>query len=121
MIHQIQEYLRKPVVWINLLLAVLFNLITWGMLLINITPQDNLITLHYTVDFGVDKVGKWSQTLLIPAFGLLVIIVNSAFALYFEKRAKVVRNVFLVMTVVLSVLLFLAALLLVIANLPTQI
>ena len=121
MIHQIQEFLRKPAVWINLLLALLFNLITWGMLLINMTPQDHLITLHYTVDFGVDKVGEWSETLLIPVFGLFLILVNAGFAFYFEQRAKIVKNFFLVMTVILSILLFLASLLLVIANLPAQI
>jgi hypothetical protein len=121
MIHQVQEFLRKPVVWINLLLAVLFNLVTWGMLLINMTPQDHLITLHYTVDFGVDKVGKWSETLLIPTFGVLLILINSGFAMYFGQKAKIVRNFFLVLTVILSILLFLSSLLLVIANLPAQI
>lgn len=121
MMHQIQEYLKKPIVWINLLIAALFHLITWGILFINFNPSDSLITLHYTVDFGVDKVGSWNEVFLFPAFGLLVILTNLGFSYFFDQKANVLRNFFLGMMVIISLLVFLATLLIVIANLPAQI
>ena len=113
-----QQFFRRPIVWVNLVLAVLINLGTWSILLTNITPGPDLIVLHYTMYFGVDLLGRWSESLFIPAFGSLLIIVNTLFARYFINRTHVVSYFFLVLTPIYELLLFFAAMFLIVANLP---
>ena len=121
MIHLWQQFFRRPIVWIPLLSALLLNLATWVILLIHVSPQPDLIVLHYTLYFGVDMVGEWKEAFLIPAFGLILMIVNTLFARYFEVRSRVVSYFFLVLTPILELFILLSVIFLVLANLPTEI
>lgn len=121
MVHSLQEFLSKPIVWITLSLALFFHLSTWGIIFLNFSPQDTLITLHYTMYFGVDKVGTWKEAFAIPLFGLIVLITNIGFAWYFDQKAKLIRNFFVVLTTIFSFLILLAMILVIIANLPVAI
>lgn len=116
-----RQFFSKPIVWINLGLAGLFNLINWAILLLNVKPQSDLIVLHYTLYFGVDLVGKWTESFLIPAVGLLLIGVNTIFAHYLMERSRVASYFFLVLLPVLEVTLLFASIFLIIANRPAQI
>lgn len=121
MLHSWQQFIRKPIVWGSSGLAVIFNLIAWGILFLNISPQQDIIVLHYTLYFGVDKVGQWGEALYLPAIGLFVLLVNIFFAFYLEKRSRHLATVFLIMSAILQFLLLFAVIFLVLANLPSQI
>lgn len=116
--QQWQQFFRRPAVWITTGAAGLINIATWLILLINIKPQTNLIVLHYTVYFGVDLVGGWLEALLIPAFGLVVLLTNLLIAAFFAERYRVASYFFLILTPVIELLLLLAAVFVIIANLP---
>lgn len=117
------RFLRRPYVWISLLLAVLFDFTTWLVLFRNLRLSFNegLIVLHYSLYYGVDLVGTAGEAFFIPVFGLFLIIVNFAFAFYFIERTKIVSLFFLILTPVFESILLAAAIFLVIANLPVTI
>lgn len=121
MFHEWRQFFHQPIVWVSLVLALICNLVTWGILLYNIRPQENLVVLHYTLYFGVDKVGQWVEALLLPSLGLLLIAINVLFAAYLSKRAKVASHFFLATTPIHQILLFFAALFIIIANISTKI
>ncbi len=121
MLHSWQQFIRKPLVWITSGLAFVFNLITWGILLLNITPQQDLIVLHYTLYFGVDKLGQWKEAFSLPAFGLFLILLNLYFAYYLENKSRHLSTVFLFMSTILQFLIFFSVMFIVLANLPSQI
>lgn len=108
-------------VWIPLAVSGLLNAATWVLLLVSIKPQSQLIVLHTNVYFGVDRVGHWSKALLIPVFGLLVMAVNLILSKFSHERELIFGYFFLVCIPVLQLLLLLAAVFLVIANLPVAI
>lgn len=116
-----QSFFRRPIVWIPLAVSAVLNLGIWGLLLVSIKPQSQLIVLHYTASFGVDRVGHWSQTLVIPALGLSFIVVNTVLAKWSDDRDLVFFYFFLFLTPVLEVLLLAAAAFVVIANLQSTI
>lgn len=121
MMNEWQQFIRHPVAWINLALAVFFNLASWGILLLNISPTPDLIVLHYTLYFGVDMVGSWAESLLIPLAGVWLIIVNTLFAQYFFKKNHIVSMFFLIMTPILEFVFLFAAIFLIIANQPAPV
>lgn len=121
MIHRWKQFFRRPIVWIPLLLALLLNLAAWVLLLIHVSPQPDLIVLHYTLSFGVDMLGRWSEAFLIPALGLILMVANTFFARYFEERSHITAYFFLVMTPVVELIILLSIIFLVLANLPAGI
>ena len=58
---------------INLGLNLLIWLFVW---FINAGSGQNLIKLHYNVDFGVDLIGEVGQLFTIPLLGLIIIFIN---------------------------------------------
>lgn len=60
-------------------LAVLLglNLLDWlAAYAINKNVSQNLIVLHYNVDFGVNLIGGAKKIYLIPLLGLIIILIN---------------------------------------------
>lgn len=60
-------------------LAVLLglNLLNWfAAYAINKNVSQNLIVLHYNVDFGVNLIGGAKKIYLIPLLGLIIILIN---------------------------------------------
>ena len=108
-------------VWFPIGLAGLLNILTWIVLLVNITPQNELIVLHYSVYFGVDRVGTWYETLWIPIFGVLLFIINTGFSFFFIDKHKIVSKFFLYLSPFYQLLLLFVAIFIVLANAPATI
>ncbi len=118
MLEQWQQFLGRPPVWITLISAAFFNLASWGILLLNITPREEQIILHYTLSFGVDRVGMWYEAFFLPLLAFILLLVDLCFAKYLFRRSRIASFFFLISGAVFQLLAFLAALFLVIANLP---
>lgn len=116
-----QQFLRRPLVFITVGLAALINFATWTILLIRMSQQTGSVVLHYTVYFGVDLVGSWQQSLLLPAFGLLILCFNAAAAKAFDDTQKLFSHFFLVLTPMFELLLLFAAIFIILANIPAGI
>lgn len=78
---------KDPVVTSLLLIAVFGNIVGW--LLVGQAEQAQaFIPWHYTVYFGIDRVGLWWQLTVYPAFAAAVLLLNVLLAagLYHQRR-----------------------------------
>lgn len=66
------------------------------------------VPLHYNIHIGVDTVGPWWRIFLVPAIGLIVMIVNVLLARYMWTRDPALAHIVGVATLALQVALFVA-------------
>jgi hypothetical protein len=81
-----------------------------------IRPTDAQIFLHYSVLFGVDRVGKWWEVYRIPATGLGIFVTNTLLALAVYRQNNAMAYVLLLMSLLTQVFLVVAAILVVFLN-----
>jgi len=63
------------------------NFFIWmAVYLININVSQDLVVLHYNVDFGVDLIGGVKRLFIIPTLGLIVILTNGTLLFSFCRR-----------------------------------
>ena len=77
--------------WLVILMF-LGNIINWLILLVFLKPATENIILHYNVYFGVDMTGKRSLAYIMPAVGLLLIMINSYLAGYFHRNNETIAG-----------------------------
>ena len=104
---------RDKLIFIPLIFCGLFIIVGWILVLMFFWSIMDYVILHYNIYFGISSLGRWPMLLLMPASGLLVIIVNYFLSLYFYLKDKLL-SYFLVMTALAYNALVLAALILII-------
>lgn len=75
------------------------------------------IPLHYNIHFGVDSLGPWWKMFLYPAFGALVLIVNTILAMTIFEKDRVLRNLLLMTSIAVNVVIAIAMVFVVLVNL----
>jgi hypothetical protein len=72
-------------IYLGVLIAV--NSAIW-MVVYYITTKvtQDLVVLHYNVDFGVDLVGDVGNMYMIPATGLVILVINLLLVFLFSKQ-----------------------------------
>lgn len=99
-----------------LVVSGLFNLSTWLYLGLAIKPRPEAVFLHYTVHFGVDLSGPWSQIFFLPLLGLILILINFIVAYFIYDQNKNLSRLIAIATVALEVFLFTEAIFLAFLN-----
>ncbi|MBI2989650.1 MAG: hypothetical protein HYY51_00470 [Candidatus Magasanikbacteria bacterium] len=56
--------------------ALLLNIASFLWLALGIKSSSEQLFLHYTILFGVDYIGQYSQVYAVPGAGLIILIVN---------------------------------------------
>jgi hypothetical protein len=100
-----------------MLLIFLSNLTAWAYIGLKIKPQANPIYLHYNIYFGVDLIGPWHRAFLMPAVGLLLILINPTIAFFLYKKNSMMAQVLLWLTFIFQLVILLASYLIVQQNL----
>ncbi|KKQ78689.1 MAG: hypothetical protein UT02_C0059G0002 [Parcubacteria group bacterium GW2011_GWC2_38_7] len=97
------------------IISFFLNLFIWLLIffrlrpIVRLLPADQaFIPLHYNTYLGVDKFGDWLNIFILPGLGLLILLVNTLFAVLIYNR-KDMLSYFLVITSLFSQLLFLIA------------
>ena len=98
-------------------IGLFLNMLSWGLVIWRIIPNSNQVILHYTIYFGTDWLGSSWKILYLPAFGLLLFIINFIVGYYFWPENKLVSLTLNYLTVFFNLLLLLASVLLVLVNL----
>ena len=99
--------------------ALAINLASWTLLLVRTwglgadVPQ---FALHYTIYFGVDRLGPWWQIFRGPFSGFIILLGNTLLAGWFFSRERLWSLVIGVVTVLLEVLILLGSMLVVLLN-----
>lgn len=104
-----EEYFRSGIVIWLLILSLFFNLADWISLKIFVKAVDFPIILHYNVYFGVDSIGNYKEIYLIPAIGIILLIVNLLLSFYFYKNKERIASYLLLMAVLMIQLSLLVA------------
>lgn len=79
-------------------LAVLLglNLLNWfAAYTINKNVSQNLIVLHYNIDFGVNLIGGAKKIYLIPLLGLIIILINFILLAVIHRQGKFIVHLLL--------------------------
>jgi hypothetical protein len=92
-----QEFFKNNIIRWLLIGTVLLNLINWTLLAIFIHPVDFSIILHYNVYFGVDLIGDWWQTYVLPFMGVIFLVVNLILAYKFYKQKERIASYILLL------------------------
>ncbi len=96
---------------IYLILLLGFNAFIWfTAYYININVSQDLVILHYNVNFGVDLIGNVNKIYIIPLLGLIIIILNFILLFIFSKYKyfNFVAHLLLITCLISSLFLILA-------------
>ncbi|MEK7189644.1 MAG: hypothetical protein AAB666_01550 [Patescibacteria group bacterium] len=83
----VRLFLRDKLVISSLVVAGFLNAALWIYLLLAIKSAENIF-LHYTIHFGVDLVGSFSNLLMLPLLGLALILLNFTIAYFLYDNLK---------------------------------
>lgn len=96
-------------------LGLFINIIIWILIYFRLRPlvmslpaDEAFIPLHYNIYLGVDKFGAWTNIFFLPGLGLIILFLNSLFAVLLYNR-KDILSYFLVITNALAQLFLLIA------------
>jgi len=67
-----------------------------------VEPTTNPVSLHYNIYFGIDLIGEWYKIYLLPASGLVVLIINWIISLILHNKSKVLSYFTLSLTLFLQ-------------------
>lgn len=107
---------RDPIVKYSVFVALFFIVAQIIALVFGIKPQEEPVFLHYTTYLGVDFIGAWYLSYLIPIMSLVFVIINLVIAYVFLNKDKLLRHILAVNSALLSLLLLIHAILLAIIN-----
>ncbi len=96
---------------IYLIILILLNAFQWTFCYFFLRKlSQNLIILHYNVDFGADLFGDANRVFNIPILGLFIIIFNFFLPLIFlkTKHFKFIMHIFLLTAVLVNLFLLLS-------------
>lgn len=92
-------------------LAAAANIFLWGFAayIISVIGEEQ-IALHYTVDFGIDYYGPCGKIYILPALGILIILLNLALAINMSRRrdVRIISHLLLVSALAVNLLLLMA-------------
>lgn len=128
--YNISKFLEHPyredlAVKITIILGALINLATWLVLYFKLSPFSYMeygqsafgqIYLHYNIYFGIDKIGQWYVSFIIPLLGLFILIFNNILAYIFYLQDKLISYVLAISQAVLQLILFAAAIFVILLN-----
>jgi len=84
----LKEFFRSQIVIWLLVLSFIANIADWVIIATLIKPVNFPIILHYNVYFGADFIGDYRQAYLLPAIGLILIMINLLLAIYFYAQKE---------------------------------
>lgn len=108
MFYSPKLYFKDKWVFLPLIFIVLAQALMWWYLLKNIRPGVEQIFLHYNVVFGVDLLGAWWNSYLLPAGGVLIFMVNYFLSFLFYNFDRVLSRFLTLLTAPLQVFLLIA-------------
>lgn len=104
-----------PLAWASLtsfgLLAIMFI-----ALAVMIRPTTEQVILHYSVYFGIDLIDAWYAVYLVPAIGTFIFLLNSALAIGWYQRERVISFLLIGATTFLEIILTIAVTLMIWIN-----
>lgn len=93
------------------ILSVGLNLAQWAYLVLRVRPQSEPIPLHYTIAFGIDRIGPWFSAFLLPASGTAIVMANIVLVSMVVEHQRVTAQLIVVLTLLMELTLLTGAML----------
>lgn len=90
-------------------LAALLNLLQWAFIYLRVKPRPDPIPLHYTITFGIDRIGPWYAAYLLPLSGTMLVILNVLLTLLVIEHHRVTGMFVVILSVLMQLILLAAA------------
>ena len=124
--YNISKFFEHPyredlAVKLNFIGSIILNIITWFILWYELhaysySNEFGQIFLHYNIYFGIDNIGYWTAAFIIPILGLFIIIFNNLLAYIFYLQEKLISQLLIFTQTILQIILFIAAIFLILLN-----
>jgi hypothetical protein len=121
LISGLRAALRSPLMLGWLALCVLLVAASFGVIAWVVWPQravNQIFPVHYTIYFGIDRVGPWWQVFLPAYVALGALLINLGVVAAYEEREKLVGRLVAALTLPLLGLLLAAAVFVSLLNVP---
>lgn len=118
-IPRLRAAVRGPLMmgWLALcllLLAASYGVIGWVVWPLRM--EERIFPVHYTIYFGVDRVGPWWQVFLPAYLATAIFLINLVLVAAFAQKERLVARVGAAMTVAILVALLVASALVALLN-----
>jgi hypothetical protein len=87
-------------------LSILVNFSMWILFYFKVEPSRYPIPLHYNIYTGIDTIDFWYKILVIPSFGLFLLVVNFFIGLFFLDKERFVSYILFVSGLFIQMILF---------------
>jgi len=85
------------------------NLLNWlAAVTISSNVSQNLVVLHYNVNFGVDLIGSVRRIYTIPLLGLIIILINFILLVLVYRQSKFIIHLLLAPAILANLFLLIA-------------
>lgn len=115
-LYPIKLFITKVPVLFLFALIVMFNLFSWVWLWLQIPRGVEYVFLHYTVLFGVDRIGGVVDMYMIPLAGIAMGCLNSILGWILYRRSKFFSYILLSSAVLVNIFVAMYAVLVVFLN-----
>ncbi|MEI6288048.1 MAG: hypothetical protein WCP18_00475 [bacterium] len=107
---------RNKIILGGLVASIIINIILWIILFFNFWQSTEYIILGYTVYFGISSLGPWQQVLLLPASGLIVLVINFLIIFHIYLKQRMLSYFFVLSALIFNLIVLLAGSLLIYIN-----
>lgn len=111
------DFFKNHIVLWLLVFNLLVSLINWTVIAIFINKTEGNIILHYNVYFGVDNVGNWKETFILPIIGDILFFINFLLAMFFyQRKERIASYVLLLASLMAGISLIIAGISVILIN-----
>lgn len=96
-----------------LLLSLLLNVVQWVYLIRYVKPQSFPIPLHYTITFGIDRIGPWYSAFILPISGTIMVMTNFLLSALTVEHHRMTTLLIAAISVLIESILLVSAILLI--------
>lgn len=89
------------------ILVILFLTVSGWLLVAQFERFEGFVPWHYTVYFGIDRVGPWWRVVQYPTFGSLVALINFFLAVGFYHQRRLFAYLIFIITIFIELLVLL--------------
>jgi len=101
-----QVFWHDRVVVIGILTMLIFNIVLW-LMVARVERVEAIVPWHYTVYFGIDRVGPWWKLIIYPLFGSLVALFNFLLMVGIYHQRRLFSYLIMIVANLVQVILFL--------------
>lgn len=125
-LYNVAKFFEHPYredIWVKIcfIASILINVTLWGALYFKLQPlsylsESGLISLHYNIYFGIDKIGPWYFVLALPLLGFFIIVFNNLLAYFLYLQDKFISHFLVLSQLALQLILFAAGVFVILLN-----